>query len=169
MTIVLLRLLAQIFQVGGRAGRGHLASKNAEMRIGLTTKLAQHPIVERLARGEGYQQLMQTVLASRKAHHLPPYTHLAVIGARAANVEFSVLGFWRGLLRMFRLYLVVKSRCWGQRQRCAQNKIIGITLPLFCKVKRLGIFSSVSGLALEARCVSRKHCTGIIDPWSLFD
>lgn len=73
------RLGQLIVQVGGRAGRGAAAGE-----VMLQTHHPHHPQLQVLLKS-GYGAFALQLLPQREAAQLPPYRHLAVIRARAAD------------------------------------------------------------------------------------
>lgn len=80
------RLAQTIVQVAGRAGR---ASRPGEVLI--QTSCPQHPLLVQLLQG-GYDGFAVAALAERAAARWPPYTHLALLRAEAADAA-SALAF----------------------------------------------------------------------------
>jgi primosomal protein N' (replication factor Y) (superfamily II helicase) len=70
-------LFALLQQVAGRAGRGARAGE-----VLVQTDFADHPMYAALV-AHDYDRFAQTLLAERKALGLPPYSHLALLGAEA--------------------------------------------------------------------------------------
>ena len=73
------RLAQSIVQVAGRAGR---ASRPGEVLI--QTACPQHPLLVRLLAG-GYEDFARGALAERAEARWPPFSHLAVLRAEAAD------------------------------------------------------------------------------------
>ncbi len=73
------RLAQSIVQVAGRAGR---ASRPGEVLI--QTACASHPLLRRLLEG-GYESFATAALEERAHTHWPPFSHLAVLRAEAAE------------------------------------------------------------------------------------
>jgi primosomal protein N' (replication factor Y) len=71
------RLAALLFQVAGRAGRADLPGE-----VIVQTDFPTHPLYDALARHD-YGQLAAALLAERRLVGLPPYSHLALLGAEA--------------------------------------------------------------------------------------
>ena len=75
------RMAQLLTQVGGRAGRGERRG-----RVLVQTHHPQHPLLRTLIIG-GYRRFAQAALAEREAGQLPPYAHLALLRAEAAERE----------------------------------------------------------------------------------
>lgn len=75
------RLLAQLLQVAGRAGR---AQKPGEVLI--QTAFPQHPLLQAV-RNHDYAAGVRLLLEERRAAALPPYSHLALLHAEASRRE----------------------------------------------------------------------------------
>jgi primosomal protein N' (replication factor Y) len=73
------RLGALLAQVAGRAGRGALAGE-----VLVATDFPGHPVFGALGDG-GYAAFAQGLFAERRAAGLPPYAHLALLSAEAAQ------------------------------------------------------------------------------------
>src|SRR5215471_9841865 len=73
------RLFALLEQVSGRAGRGALRGE-----VLVQTDFPQHPLFVALARHD-YDYFAETLLAERRALGLPPFGHLALLGAEARS------------------------------------------------------------------------------------
>jgi len=82
------RLFSTLVQVAGRAGRGGHAS-----RVLLQTRFPGHPLFEALARHD-YAAFADGQLAERRAAHMPPFTHQALLTAEARTMD-GALGFLR--------------------------------------------------------------------------
>ncbi len=83
-----------ILQVAGRAGR---AERSGEVLI--QSYYPEHEILQRLVT-EGYGPFAQRLLAERRSLQLPPYRHLALLRAEAAQLAEA-----EGLLRQCRGFL----------------------------------------------------------------
>ena len=75
------RLGALLAQVAGRAGRGDLAGE-----VIVATDFPGHAVFAALGDG-GYATFAQGLFAERRAAGLPPYAHLALLSAEAAQRE----------------------------------------------------------------------------------
>jgi primosomal protein N' (replication factor Y) len=75
------RLAALLFQVSGRAGRADLPGE-----VILQTDFPTHALARALA-GHDYESFAETLLAERRAATLPPFAHLAMLVAEAAQRE----------------------------------------------------------------------------------
>jgi len=75
------RLGALLAQVAGRAGRGDLAGE-----VIVATDFPGHAVFAALGDG-GYAAFAQGLFAERRAAGLPPYAHLALLSAEAAQRE----------------------------------------------------------------------------------
>ena len=75
------RLFALLEQVAGRAGRGALAGE-----VLVQTDFADHPVFTSLV-AHDYDRFAATVLAERRTLGLPPFAHLALLGAEAKRKE----------------------------------------------------------------------------------
>lgn len=73
-----------LVQVAGRAGRAELPGE-----VLVQTLHPQHPWLTRLLEG-GYRTFIDPLLAERHAHGLPPYTHLALIGAEGRDEQATL-------------------------------------------------------------------------------
>ncbi len=73
------RLVAQLMQVAGRAGRAHLPGQ-----VLIQTRFAQHPLYQAVA-AHDYQGFAGLALRERETMHLPPYSYLAVLRAEARD------------------------------------------------------------------------------------
>jgi len=73
------RLFALLEQVSGRAGRGELRGE-----VLVQTDFPQHPLFVALARHD-YDYFAESLLAERRALGLPPFGHLALLGAEARS------------------------------------------------------------------------------------
>ena len=73
------RLFALLEQVAGRAGRGELAGE-----VIVQTDFADHPLYAALI-DHDYDRFAATLLAERELLGLPPFTHLALLTAEAAQ------------------------------------------------------------------------------------
>jgi primosomal protein N' (replication factor Y) (superfamily II helicase) len=73
------RLGALLAQVAGRAGRGNLAGE-----VLVATDFPGHPVFAALG-DDGYAAFAQGLFAERRAAGLPPYAHLALLSAEAAQ------------------------------------------------------------------------------------
>jgi len=75
------RLVAQMMQVSGRAGRAHLPG-----RVLIQTRFAAHPLYQAVARHD-YAGFATLALREREMMHLPPYSYLAVLRAEARDAS----------------------------------------------------------------------------------
>ncbi len=75
------RLAALLFQVAGRAGRADLAGE-----VILQTDFPTHALARSLV-AHDYESFAETLLAERRAAMLPPFAHLAMLVAEAAQRE----------------------------------------------------------------------------------
>src|SRR6185436_12459226 len=73
------RMVAQLMQVAGRAGRAELAG-----RVLIQTRFASHPLYQAVA-AQDHARFAQMALTERKLAHLPPYTFLALLRAEAKS------------------------------------------------------------------------------------
>jgi primosomal protein N' (replication factor Y) len=73
------RLAALMFQVAGRAGRADLPGE-----VIVQTNFPRHALYEALVRHD-YDGLAAALLAERRVAGLPPYAHLALLGAEAVD------------------------------------------------------------------------------------
>ncbi len=73
------RLAALMFQVAGRAGRADLPGE-----VIVQTNFPRHALYEALVRHD-YDGLAAALLAERRVAGLPPYAHLALLGAEAID------------------------------------------------------------------------------------
>ncbi len=71
------RMVAQLMQVAGRAGRAELPG-----RVLIQTRFAGHPLYQAVA-AQDHACFTQMAMAERKLAHLPPYTFLALLRAEA--------------------------------------------------------------------------------------
>lgn len=75
------RMVAQLVQVAGRAGRADLRG-----RVLIQTRFATHPIYQAVA-AQDHARYAEIALAERKTARLPPYTFLALLRAEAKSEE----------------------------------------------------------------------------------
>lgn len=75
------RMIQQILQVSGRAGRGKLAGE-----VVIQTHHPEHPLLQTLIK-ENYATLADGMLEERRITHWPPFTHLALLRASAFKGE----------------------------------------------------------------------------------
>ena len=75
------RMVAQLCQVAGRAGRADLAG-----RVLIQTRFPTHPLYLAVA-AQDHARFTEMALSERKASHLPPYTFLALLRAEAKSVD----------------------------------------------------------------------------------
>ena len=73
------RMVAQLGQVAGRAGRANLPG-----RVLVQTRFASHPLYQAVA-AQDYARFTEMAMAERKSAHLPPYTYLALLRAEAKS------------------------------------------------------------------------------------
>jgi primosomal protein N' (replication factor Y) len=73
------RLAALLFQVAGRAGRAALAGE-----VIVQTDFPEHPLYRSLA-AHNYGDFAASLLSERRAAALPPFAHLALVTAEAAD------------------------------------------------------------------------------------
>ncbi len=71
------RMVAQLTQVAGRAGRADLPG-----RVLIQTRFATHPLYQAVAT-QDHARFAEMAMAERKLAHLPPYTFLAMLRAEA--------------------------------------------------------------------------------------
>ena len=71
------RMVAQLMQVAGRAGRAKLPG-----RVLIQTRFASHPLYQAVA-AQDHSRFAQMAMAERKLAHLPPFTFLALLRAEA--------------------------------------------------------------------------------------
>jgi primosomal protein N' (replication factor Y) len=75
------RMIQQILQVSGRAGRGKLAGE-----VVIQTHHPEHPLLQTLIK-ENYATLTDGMLAERRIGHWPPFSHIALLRASAFKGE----------------------------------------------------------------------------------
>ena len=75
------RMVAQLTQVAGRAGRAELPG-----RVLIQTRFAKHPLYAAVA-AQDHARFAAMAMAERKIAHLPPYTFLALLRAEAKSVQ----------------------------------------------------------------------------------
>ena len=75
------RMIQQILQVSGRAGRGKSAGE-----VVIQTHHPEHPLLQALIT-ENYATLADGMLEERRTTHWPPFTHLALLRASAFKGE----------------------------------------------------------------------------------
>ena len=75
------RLAALLFQVGGRAGRAELPGE-----VIVQTAFPSHPVYRALAAND-YGAFARELAGERRIAALPPYAHLALLGAEAQSRE----------------------------------------------------------------------------------
>ena len=80
------RMVAQLTQVAGRAGRADLPG-----RVLIQTRFASHPLYQAVA-AQDHARFADMAMAERKLAHLPPYTFLALLRAEA-KVETTLRKF----------------------------------------------------------------------------
>ncbi len=73
------RLAQTVVQVCGRAGRGDRAGE-----VYIQTAFSEHPLLRELI-AKGYASFAQRAAQERQAAHWPPYSHLVLLRARAAD------------------------------------------------------------------------------------
>ena len=73
------RMVAQLTQVAGRAGRADLPG-----RVLIQTRFASHPLYQSVG-AQDHARFAEMALAERKLAHLPPYTFLALLRAEAKS------------------------------------------------------------------------------------
>ncbi len=95
-------LFALLQQVAGRAGRGALAGE-----VIVQTDFAEHPVYAALV-AHDYDRLAQILLAERKALGLPPYAHLALLGAESRR-EPSLAAFLSEAARLGRALVAAEE------------------------------------------------------------
>jgi primosomal protein N' (replication factor Y) len=78
------RLFAQLMQVAGRAGRGHIPGE-----VLIQTEFPDHPLYYAL-RQHDYDSLAQTLLEERKAAGFPPFVHQALLRADAPKLTVAL-------------------------------------------------------------------------------
>lgn len=77
------RMAQLITQVAGRAGRAGLPGK-----VIMQTRAADHPLLIQLTE-QGYFAFANQALSERRAAHLPPFSHMALLRAEALNAEHA--------------------------------------------------------------------------------
>ena len=75
------RMVAQLGQVAGRAGRANLAG-----RVLIQTRFPTHPLYQAVA-AQDYSRFAEMAMSERKSAHLPPYTYLALLRAEAKSAD----------------------------------------------------------------------------------
>ena len=75
------RMVAQLGQVAGRAGRADLPG-----RVLIQTRFAAHPLYQAVA-AQDYARFADMAMAERKSAHLPPFTYLALLRAEAKSAD----------------------------------------------------------------------------------
>jgi primosomal protein N' (replication factor Y) len=75
------RMIQQILQVSGRAGRGKLAGE-----VVIQTHHPEHPLLQTLIK-ENYSTLADGMLEERRTGHWPPFSHIALLRASAFKGE----------------------------------------------------------------------------------
>ena len=75
------RMVAQLCQVAGRAGRADLWG-----RVLIQTRFATHPLYKAVA-AQDHARFAEMALSERKAANLPPYTFLALLRAEAKSAD----------------------------------------------------------------------------------
>jgi len=75
------RMVAQLMQVAGRAGRADLAG-----RVLIQTRFASHPLYAAVA-AQDHAQFAAMALIERKQAHLPPFTFLSLLRAESKSRE----------------------------------------------------------------------------------
>jgi primosomal protein N' (replication factor Y) len=75
------RMVAQLMQVAGRAGRADLPG-----RVLIQTRFASHPLYAAIA-AQDHSQFASMALVERKQAHLPPFTFLALLRAESKSQE----------------------------------------------------------------------------------
>ena len=75
------RLVAQLGQVAGRAGRANLPG-----RVLIQTRFASHPLYQAVA-AQDYARFAAMAMSERKTANLPPYTYLALLRAEAKSKQ----------------------------------------------------------------------------------
>ena len=90
------RLAQTLVQVAGRAGR---ADRPGEVLV--QTSYPEHPLLQRLLEG-GYEAFAEATLEERRAAGWPPYSHLALLRAEAADPQLALrfLADCRGALSL---------------------------------------------------------------------
>jgi primosomal protein N' (replication factor Y) len=78
------RLFSTLVQVAGRAGRAGRAS-----RVLVQTRFPAHPLFAALARHD-YAAFADGQLAERRAAHMPPFTHQALLTAEARTMDAAL-------------------------------------------------------------------------------
>ncbi len=77
-------LFAQLIQVAGRAGRGHVPGE-----VLIQTQFPAHPLF-RAVQAHDYTGFAQTLLDERKLARFPPFVHQAVLRAEAAQLKHAL-------------------------------------------------------------------------------
>ena len=75
------RMVAQLCQVAGRAGRADLPG-----RVLIQTRFATHPLYQAVA-AQDHARFTEMAMRERKLAHLPPYTYLALLRAEAKSTD----------------------------------------------------------------------------------
>ena len=75
------RMVAQLCQVAGRAGRADLPG-----HVLIQTRFAAHPLYQAVA-AQDHARFTQMAMAERKLAHLPPYSYLALLRAEAKSAD----------------------------------------------------------------------------------
>ena len=75
------RMVAQLCQVAGRAGRADLAG-----RVLIQTRFAAHPLYQAVA-AQDHARFAAMAMAERKSANLPPYSYLALLRAEAKSKD----------------------------------------------------------------------------------
>jgi primosomal protein N' (replication factor Y) len=96
------RLFALLEQVAGRAGRGELAGE-----VIVQTDFADHPLYAALI-DHDYDRFAAALLAERELLGLPPFTHLALLTAEAAQ-RAAVSSFLEAAAQKGRALLVASA------------------------------------------------------------
>ncbi len=78
------RLLQQLMQVGGRAGRGHRPGE-----VWIQTAYPEHPLYAHLARHD-YPGYMAAILAERRQARFPPFSFQAMLRADAPQLDLAM-------------------------------------------------------------------------------
>lgn len=78
------RLVQQVLQVSGRAGRGRHAGE-----VVIQTQQPEHPLLQSLLH-QDYRSISETLLEERRFGNWPPYTHIALLRASAHKRQDAI-------------------------------------------------------------------------------
>ena len=85
------RMVAQLCQVAGRAGRADLPGQ-----VLIQTRFSAHPLYQAVA-AQDHARFSEMALAERKSANLPPYTYLALLRAEAKSAD-AINAFMRNIV-----------------------------------------------------------------------